>query len=345
MLGSALVPALVSAGHEVYATDIRGEAAYVGPAEDTGGADLTRLDRLGRLDVRFRADVDAWVERVWPDMVLHLAAETDVDLCEAEPDHAFSTNALGTKHVALACQAADLPLVYISTAGVFDGKKEGAYNEYDAANPINVYGASKLEGERYVQSFLQRYFVVRAGWMIGGGDRDHKFVARILNQLRDGARTVYAVGDKWGTPTYAPDFARCLLQLIETRSYGLYHMGCLGRGTRFDVAKKILEVLGVDGEVELVEVDSSHFEDSFPAPRPRSEIMRNLLLDLQGINTMRHWEDTLEEYLKTAFATLPVDAGGCAVPRRDVVGSQPFVAKEPPELAASTNGHSRDPVR
>jgi dTDP-4-dehydrorhamnose reductase len=342
MLGSALVPALVAAGHEVYATDLRGEARCIGLAEGAADSDLARLDRLGRLDVRCRADVDAWVERVWPDLVLHLAAETDVDRCEAEPDHAFATNALGTKHVALACQAANLPLVYISTAGVFDGAKDEPYTEYDPASPINVYGASKLEGERYVQTFLQRYYVVRAGWMVGGGDRDHKFVAKILSQLRHGARTVYAVGDRWGTPTYAPDFARCLARLIETDSYGLYHMACLGRGTRYDVARKILEVLGIDREVELVEVESAYFQDSFPAPRPRSEMMRNLLLDLQGLNTMRHWEDTLAEYLTTTFAELPGDVGGCALPRPDPVESPSLVAEVAPALAASSNGRGHD---
>jgi dTDP-4-dehydrorhamnose reductase len=342
MLGSALVPALVAAGHEVYATDLRGEAEFIDLAGDPGDGDRTRVDRLGQLDVRCRADVDGWVERVWPDMVLHLAAETDVDLCQVEPDHAYATNALGTKHVALACQTADLPLVYISTAGVFDGKKDEAYTEYDCANPINAYGASKLEGERYVQAFLQRYYIVRAGWMVGGGDRDHKFVAKILNQLRDGAHTVYAVSDKWGTPTYAPDFAACLGRLIETGSYGLYHMACLGHGTRYDVARKILDVLGIDQEVDLVAVDSSHFRDAYPAPRPRSEMMRNLLLDLQGLNTMRHWEDTLEEYLTTAFADLPEEAGGCALPRCDLARSRPLVAKAAPALAGSSNGRGHD---
>jgi dTDP-4-dehydrorhamnose reductase len=222
---------------------------------------------------------------------------------------------------------------------VFDGEKDGAYTEYDVAHPINVYGASKYEGERYVQSFLQRYYIVRAGWMVGGGTRDHKFVAKILNQLKDGVRTLYAVGDKWGTPTYAPDFAHCLSSLIETESYGLYHMACLGNGTRLDVARKILEVLGIDREVELVEVDSAYFQNEFPAPRPRSEMMRNLVLDLQGLNTMRHWEDSLEEYLMTAFAELPIEAGGSLLAQRDLASGRPVIAS-PLAVSASSNGHS-----
>lgn len=301
MLGSALVPALAQAGHEVVPTDIRL------PAHNVWAQARLPVPDMGYLDVRSPEQIAEWIARVQPQMVMHLAAETDVDRCEAEPDHAYLTNALGTKHVALACLSSDLPLVYISTAGVFDGEKDGAYTEFDRAIPINIYGSSKLAGEDYVRTFLRRFYIIRAGWMVGGGDKDHKFVAKILQQLNGGANTLYVVTDKLGTPTYAPDFARCLTELIKTGSYGLYHMACLGRGTRYDVARKILEVLGRT-DVKLVEVGSDYFRESYPAPRPRSEMMRNMMLDLQGLNTMRDWETALEEYLLTAFADLRVEA-------------------------------------
>jgi dTDP-4-dehydrorhamnose reductase len=233
---------------------------------------------------------------------MHLAAETDVDLCEAQPDHAYATNALGVKHIALACQATDTRLVYISTVGVFDGEKPDPYIEVDEPHPLNHYGRSKLAGEYYVQWFLHRFYIVRAGWMVGGGAKDHKFVGKIIQQLNDGASTLYAVDDK-GTPTYAPDFARCLIQLIESASYGLYHMACQGLGSRFDVARKILDVLGRT-DVELIKVGRDYFRSTYPAPRPRSEMMRNLMLDLQGLNTMRPWQDAIEEYLLTEFPEL-----------------------------------------
>ena len=298
MLGSALIPALVDAGHDVRPTDLDTSL------QPSWAATVPRLP-LGRLDVRSREDIAAAMAGVEPELVIHLAAETDVETCDAQPDHAWHTNALGTKHVALACLKADRPLVYISTAGVFDGKKEEPYVEFDAAVPINYYGRSKLQGERYVQSILPRHYIVRAGWMVGGGPKDHKFVAKMLEQIDAGARTLYAVGDKLGTPTYAPDFAACLAHLITTDSFGLYHMACQGRATRYDVARRILTVLGRT-DVELVEVTSDHFKDSYPTPRPRSEMMRNLMLDLQGWNTMRPWEVALEEYLHSAFADLAV---------------------------------------
>lgn len=291
MLGSALVPTLAAAGHDVRPSDIRATNARAwGPT----GPDLEALD------VRSREDVERAFIRHRPDFVVHLAAETDLEVCEADRDHAFATNSVGTKHVAVSCLRASLPMAYVSTAGVFDGDKGEPYTEFDSPNPINAYGASKLAGERFVEQFVPAHFIVRAGWMVGGGPKDHKFVAKILAQLRAGARTIHAVGDKFGTPTYAPDFASCFVSLIATGSYGLYHMACRGRASRYDVTRRIIEVLG-RRDVSVVEVNSDFFRDTYPAPRPKSEMMRNLLLDLQGLNSMRTWEESLEDYLKTSF--------------------------------------------
>ncbi len=303
MLGSALVPELAFAGHQIVVTDIDlHERRPWGP----------RGPLLGHLDVRIREDVFAAVEEIRPDFVVHLAAETGLETCEREPDNAFHVNGLGTRFVALACRRADIPMAYVSTAGVFDGLSDAPYTEFDVPSPINVYGASKLEGEHDVEQYVPEHYIIRAGWMIGGGAKDHKFVSHIITKLAVGRRTIYAVGDKFGTPTYVVDFASCFAALIETESYGRYHMVCEGAGSRFDVAQHILQVLGRD-DVELIEVDSSFFAETFFAPRPRSEVMRNLVLELQGLNTMRPWRTALEEYVTANFgevarprATAPV---------------------------------------
>ncbi|HEY3383827.1 MAG TPA: SDR family oxidoreductase [Vicinamibacterales bacterium] len=282
MLGSAMYPAFVRAGHEVVATDL--EPRPVDGLE------------MGTLDVRDAAAVRKLVDVVRPALVLHLAAETDLEACERDPDHAYRTNTLGTEFVALACRARGTPLVYISTAGVFDGTKDGAYTELDRANPINVYGRSKYEGELVAMRLMPESYVVRAGWMIGGGDRDHKFVHKIGEQLRAGATTIHAVEDKLGTPTYTRDFAANLLELVETGFYGRYHMACRGEGSRYDVALEIVRHSG-RSDVHVVAVDSAHFSETYSAPRPRSEIMRNYMLDLHGLNRMRAWQVALREYL------------------------------------------------
>ena len=284
MLGSAVYPEFVSAGHSVTATDLTPRNVRGLP--------------MGRLDVRDSAAVRGVIDEVRPDLVLHLAAETDLERCEAYSDDAFVTNTLGTQNVAVASRNVDATLVYISTAGVFDGEKLTPYTEFDEARPINVYGRSKYEGEVLVLRLAPRSFVVRAGWMIGGAERDHKFVAKVVAQLKGGATSIQAVTDKLGTPTYTRDFAANLLELITTDYYGRYHMACVGEGSRFDVAQEIVDAYGLD--VSVVPVTSDFFADDYPAPRPRSEMMRNYMLDLRGLNRMRLWKVALREYLDEA---------------------------------------------
>jgi len=286
MLGSAVIPAFAAAGHDVTATDLE--------PRDVAGLPM------GRLDVRDYTEVDEVIERSRPDLVLHLAAETDLETCESDPDHAYRTNTVGTHNAAVACAGRDLPLVYISTAGVFDGEKQdGPYDEFDLPRPINVYGRSKYEGELLVLRLVPRHFVIRAGWMVGGIGRDHKFVAKIVEQLRAGATTIRAVTDKLGTPTYTEDFARNMLELIATPFYGRYHMACLGEGSRYDVALEIVQFYGRD-DVRVVPVTSEAFANEYPAPRPRSEMMRNYMLELRGMNRMRPWREALRDYLEVA---------------------------------------------
>jgi dTDP-4-dehydrorhamnose reductase len=289
MLGSAVYPAFVAAGHGVVATDLA-------PRDVDGLA-------MGALDVRDFDAVRGALEASRPDLVLHLAAETDLETCENDPDAAYLTNTIGTQNVAVVARDLGATLVYISTAGVFDGLKEGGpYTEFDVPNPINVYGDSKYQGELLVLRLVPKHFVVRAGWMIGGGERDHKFVARILAQVDEGRTTIHAVADKFGTPTYTRDFADNLLELIETPFHGRYHMACKGEGTRFDVASEILAAIGRT-DIDVVAVDSAHFAAEFPTPRPRSEMMRNLMLELRGLDRMRPWRVALRDYMDSLGLT------------------------------------------
>jgi dTDP-4-dehydrorhamnose reductase len=304
MLGSGLVPALVGAGNNVVVTDI--DLSNPRPWGRNG------LE-LGYLDVRSWDQVKDAVTATSPDLICHLAAETSLEYSDACEEHAYATNTLATKFVALECERRGIPMVYISTAGVFDGHKDGPYHEWDAPNPLNNYGRTKYEGELMVERFVSRHYIIRAGWMVGGGPcKDHKFVAKIVNQIRSGKTTLHAVGDKLGTPTYVPDFAQCFRGLIASGSYGRYHMVCEGSGSRYDVARRILEILGRH-DIELVEVDSEFFATDYPSVRPRSEIMRNMHLAMQGINTMRPWQDALDEYLIGSFGDLVRDRRARAV--------------------------------
>jgi len=255
--------------------------------------DIVITDRE-ELDVRDRSRVEQAIAGYKPSLVLHLAAETDVDLCEKDPDHAYRTNVIGTLNVALACQAAGIEMVYISTVGVFGGiDKADPYTEFDVPSPVSVYGKTKLEGERIVQSLLHRYFIIRAGWMMGGGrEKDHKFVGKIV-ELLETRNEIAVVDDKFGSPTYARQLVANLRLLAESGYYGLYHCVNGGSCSRYEVAVEIVRVMGKGTSVNRV--NSAHFP--LPAPRPRSEAARNYKLDLLGLNRMSDWREALRDYL------------------------------------------------
>jgi dTDP-4-dehydrorhamnose reductase len=281
MLGSALYPALCGLGHDVLATDRNVNEPW-----------------LSLLDVRDYDAVQREVEAFRPHVVYHLAAETDLEWCEEHPGETADTNACATGWLARLCAARNIPLVYISTAGVFDGKKETPYDERDRPAPINVYGRTKFAGEEAIRETHPYHYIVRAGWMIGGGRKDHKFVAKIVGQLEDGCSEIHAVDDKFGTPTYANDFAANLELLVQSGACGLYHMVCEGGGTRYDVACEIIAILGRT-DVAVIPVKSDFFAKEYFAPRPRSEMMVNRALRQAGLNRMRPWQEALADYIRS----------------------------------------------
>jgi len=278
MLGTAVRTELTRLGCEIVVTELKGSG-----------------DDLLPLDIRNWGEVRHVIGEYRPDVVLHLAAETDVDRCEREPDHAYATNSLGTENVAWACREQEAAMVYISTANVFDGEKQTPYTEYDQPGSINVYGRSKLEGERSVEKAVDRYFILRAGWMVGGWEIDRKFVYKMVQLCRT-ERQLRVVDDKFGSPTFTVDFARNLMPLIQTGRYGLYHMANQGVGSRLEIAQEIVRILGKEREIEVCPVSSAEFP--LPAPRPRSEMLRNMKLELMGLNGMPHWKESLRRYIE-----------------------------------------------
>lgn len=274
MLGTDLCQIYRDAGHEITPTDIQ------------------------EMDVRNTGLVMQTIGDLQPDVILHLAALTDVDGCERDPDSAFTTNALGTQNIALACQKFGAPMVYISTLSVFNGDKAEPYTEFDQPDPKSWYSRSKYQGELFVQHLLQRYYIVRAGWMFGGGQEDKKFVAKIIELARSRTQ-LKVVNDKFGSPTYTCDFANGILKLLNAGLYGKYHMVNTGvPASRFEVAQKILECAGIT-HCELLPVSSAEFP--LPAPRPRMEAGRNYMLELHRMSWMRPWESALTDYIRSTL--------------------------------------------
>jgi len=278
MLADALWPLMRKEGYDAYLTDING----------------TDQGPVYKVDIRNKDEIARAAEKSRPDIIFHLAAETNVDKCELEPEHAWDTNAKGTENVVSVAKDLKVPLVYISTGAVFDGEKNEPYIETDHAEPISVYGKTKFDGERIVTSLLSEFYIFRAGWMIGGYQKDKKFVAKII-ELTKTKKEIPVVTDKRGSPTFTVDFSKGMLAVVSSRKYGLYHMVNEGSSSRFEIAKKIVEYLGRE-DVAIKPVGSDMFP--LPAPRGASEMLANHRLTTIGLNRMRPWTEALREYIE-----------------------------------------------
>ncbi len=247
-------------------------------------------------DFRDLESYKALCHKVNPDMLIHLGAYTDLEFCEVNEEEAFKTNTTSVENATLISNELDIPLVYISTAGIFDGQKD-SYDDWDKPNPLCVYARTKYLGEEYVAKNCKRYYVFRAGWMMGGHKKDKKFIYKIINQIKAGAKELHVVDDKNGTPTYTIDFARNVKHVINKDLYGVYNLVCGGLTSRFEVAAEILRILNLDSKIKLKKVNSEHFAKEYFVKRPKSERLVNKKLDLRGLNIMRDWKEALVEYL------------------------------------------------
>ena len=191
--------------------------------------------------------------------------------------------------------------MYISTAGIFNGKQE-FYDDFDTPDPICHYAKSKYLGEKYVQDNSRNYLICRAGWMMGGGPKkDKKFIQKIMNQLKTGSKELYIVNDKLGTPTYTQDFAKNVKLLIDNNQRGLFNMVCDGLTGRLEVAQELLSLLSLDNKVKINVVSSDYFKKSYFAERPDCERLVNKKLNDLDLNIMRDWKIGLKEYIKNYY--------------------------------------------
>ena len=232
-----------------------------------------------------------------PDYLFHLGAYTDLEYCEQNIDDTYATNTLSVENAVYIANQFNIPLLYISTAGIFDGSKE-LYDDWDQPNPLGVYARSKYMGERFVVENANRFLVCRAGWMMGAGpNKDKKFIQKLMQQIKEGKKELMIVNDKDGTPTYTHDFAKNVKVLIEKEYWGLYNMVCEGQTSRFEVANELIRLLGMQDKIKLTPVTSDYFKERYFATRPVSERLVNKKLNIRSLNLMRNWRDSLKEYL------------------------------------------------
>ncbi|MBU0768055.1 MAG: NAD(P)-dependent oxidoreductase [Proteobacteria bacterium] len=259
---------------------------------------------LKYLDVRDLNGIQKIAREFKPDLIINLAALTDLEFCETHPDVAWATNASGQENICAVARDLDCAVVYISTAGIFDGEKE-FYDDFDVPNPISVYAKSKYHGEVITPKLIERHFIFRAGWMMGGGPKkDKKFINKIFKQIKSGKKELFVIEDKLGTPTYTLDFAGQMLKVVESGLCGLYNMVCTGEASRYDVAQEFLRYLHLEDKIKLTIVSSEYFNKEYFAPRPASEKLIDAKLIKNGLMIMRDWKECLAEYSKVFLQEL-----------------------------------------
>ena len=241
------------------------------------------------------------VEDFRPDYLFHLGAFTDLEYCEENKDETYITNTLSVENAVFISNKLDIPILYISTAGIFDGKKD-TYDDWDTPNPLGHYARSKYAGELYVQSNSNKHLICRAGWMMGAGPKkDKKFIQKLMNQIKSGQKELFVVNDKLGTPTYTHDFANNVKLLLEKELWGLYNMVCGGITGRLEVAEELISLLDLKEAVSIIPVESDYFKKEYYAERPPSERLLDSKLNLRQSNIMRDWKVCLEEYINEYY--------------------------------------------
>lgn len=256
---------------------------------------------LSYLDFRDAAAYQADVAAFKPQWLFHLGAFTDLEYCELHADESYETNTASVEHAVKIANELKIPLLYISTAGIFNGQQD-VYDESDQPDPIGHYAKSKYLGEKYVQTHSRDYLICRAGWMMGGGARkDKKFIQKLMKQIVDGRKTLHIVNDKLGTPTYTHDFAVNTRLLTQKGQRGLFNMVCGGLTSRLEVAHELIALLGLRNDVRIEEVSSDFFAKEYFAERPPCERLINKRLDDLGLNVMRDWKVALADYVRDYY--------------------------------------------
>ena len=284
-LGYDVMNELAARGYECYGSDVL-------PKEK-----ITLPYNYIQLDITKQEDIEKVIGQLAPDAVVHCAAWTAVDAAEEEEKKpkVIAINAMGTQYIAKACKKIDCKLVYISTDYVFNGEGTEPWQadckEYD---PLNVYGMSKLLGEKAVAEILSKYFIVRIAWVFG--QNGNNFIKTMLNVGKK-YDTLRVVNDQVGTPTYTFDLARLLVDMLETDKYGYYHATNEGGYISwYDFACEIFKQAGYNTKV--VPVTTAEYGLS-KAKRPFNSRLDKSKLVLNGFKPLPDWKDALRRYIDT----------------------------------------------
>ena len=214
-----------------------------------------------------------------------------MDGCESQREISFAVNAEGARNVALACAATHAWMIHLSTDYVFDGSSQTPYREEDLPNPLNIYGTSKLQGERYIQEILENYLIIRTEWLYGRYGKN--FVDTILKMAEE-QKELRVVNDQRGSPTFTKDLSFALERLMEIEARGILNVTNSGSCTWFEFARQILREKGYN-QVRVIPISSQDL--ARPARRPAYSVMDCRKYEQLTGRKMRPWEEAIKEYL------------------------------------------------
>ncbi len=267
--------------------EYEGEADFI-------NTDVIDAEGITKLDITNVAETVGLVRETKPDVIINCAAATNVDGCEKDWDFAYKVNAIGPRNLAIAATETGAKLVHVSTDYVFPGTNPNPLTEFDEPGPISAYGKTKYEGERFVEQFAQRYFMLRTAWLYGDGKN---FVKTMLS-LSETHEELSVVADQFGSPTSASELAKMIHFLEPTDNYGLFHATCEGQTNWAEFTEEIMRLAGKKTKVN--HLTSAQYKELNPASadRPAFSILENYMLKLTSDYRMADWHDAIEVYMK-----------------------------------------------
>jgi dTDP-4-dehydrorhamnose reductase len=248
---------------------------------------------IDEIDIREEKKTVTKIESFKPEIVINVAAYTDVDGCESNEEKAFAVNAEGMKYVALGALRCRAKVVYLSTDYIFDGGKSEPYLEDDPPNPLNVYGRSKWKGEQYVRELVKDVLIVRSQWLYGR--YGNNFVTSILRQARE-KKVLSIVNDQIGSPTYTVDLSEAISVLLQSDARGVFHVANSDLCTWYTFGQAILKLSGME-RVKVIPISSK--ELGRPAIRPAYSVFNCQKLKQVTGMTLRPWSEALKDFLLT----------------------------------------------
>ncbi len=282
---------------KILVTGVNGQLGYdcVRELNRRGYTNVKGID-INDLDITDEQAVHKFISNYNPDVVMHNAAWTAVDKAEEMPDKVYAVNALGTKYLAEACKEVNAKMIYISTDYVFDGKGEEPFEIDSPKNGLSIYGKTKSQGEDFVTSTLDKYFIVRISWVFG--INGNNFVKTMLKLADMGKTELNVVCDQVGSITYTTDLAVLLCDMIETDKYGVYHATNEGFISWAEFAQEIFTQANKNVKINCVTTEEYKKLVPNQASRPLNSRLCKNSLDKAGFNRLPKWKDALARYLK-----------------------------------------------